>query len=41
MRRFPFNVLYQVLPDEIRVIAIAHQRRKPDYWKSRNESGNS
>ncbi len=32
LRRFPFNVIHEVHGDEIRVIAIAHQRRKPGYW---------
>lgn len=32
LRRFPFNVIHQIHGDEIRVIAIAHQRRKPGYW---------
>ena len=35
LRRFPFSVIYQVTADEIRVIAIAHQRRRPGYWASR------
>ena len=32
LRRFPFNLIRQLHGDEIRVIAIAHQRRKPGYW---------
>ena len=32
LRRFTFNVIHQFHGDEIRVIAIAHQRRKPGYW---------
>lgn len=31
--RFPFVVLYSLEPDEIVVHAIAHQRRRPDYWR--------
>ena len=34
LRRFPFNMNHQLHGDEIRVIAIAHQRRKPGYWAS-------
>jgi toxin ParE1/3/4 len=33
--RFPFAVHYRVESDRIRVIAIAHGRRKPGYWKKR------
>ncbi len=34
-KRFPYGVIYQVEMDEIRIIAIAHQKRKPGYWTSR------
>jgi len=32
LRRFPFNLIYRVHEDEIQLIAVAHQRRKPRYW---------
>ena len=35
MRRFPCGIIYQVTADELRVIAIAHQRRRPGYWRGR------
>jgi plasmid stabilization system protein ParE len=35
MSRFPYSVIYQVTADELRVIAIAHQRRRPGYWRGR------
>ena len=35
--RFPFGVIYQVKKDEVRIIAIAHQSRKPGYWRGRLE----
>jgi plasmid stabilization system protein ParE len=35
LRRFPYTIIYQLKPDEIRVIALAHQRRKPGYWRGR------
>jgi plasmid stabilization system protein ParE len=35
LRRFPYGVIYEVLKDEIHVLAIAHNRRKPGYWRSR------
>jgi len=34
-RRFPFNLIYRVLPDRIEVVAVAHQRRRPLYWRGR------
>jgi len=36
LRRFPYNLVYQVEPQELRVIALAHQRRRPSYWKNRS-----
>lgn len=33
--RFPYSVLYSVLDDQIRVIAVAHDRRRPFYWSGR------
>lgn len=35
LRRFPYSIVYQIRPDEIRVIAVAHQRRRPAYWATR------
>jgi plasmid stabilization system protein ParE len=32
---FPYLIIYQIVGDEIRVIAVAHARRQPDYWKDR------
>jgi toxin ParE1/3/4 len=31
LRRFPYNVIYQLHEGEIRIIALAHQRRRPAY----------
>ena len=33
LERFPFAIVYEVLTDEIHIIAIAHTRRRPGYWK--------
>lgn len=33
--RFPFSLVYRVSPTLIEVVAVAHHRRKPGYWKSR------
>jgi plasmid stabilization system protein ParE len=34
--RFPYSILYVIEPDEcIRVIAVAHQKRRPGYWWKR------
>jgi len=35
LNRFPYSVIYTVEGDAILVIAIAHQHRKPSYWRTR------
>ena len=35
LRRFPYSVMYSIKPDRIRILAIANQRRRPFYWRSR------
>jgi plasmid stabilization system protein ParE len=35
LRRFPFSVLYVIEPDRIRILAVAHQKRRPNYWLDR------
>lgn len=38
MTRFPYDVVYLAFEREIVVIAIAHQRRKPGFWRRRLRS---
>ena len=33
--RFPYHVIYLEMNDRIRILAVAHDRRKPGYWKTR------
>lgn len=35
LRRFPYSIIYQPIGDEIRIVAVAHQRRRPGYWSGR------
>ena len=35
LTRFPFAIIYATPADTIRVLAIAHQRKRPYYWRSR------
>lgn len=39
LRRFPFNIVFIVLKDRVRVVAVAHQRRQPGYWMERIAGG--
>lgn len=34
VRRFPFAVVYIELPDRVQILAVAHARRRPAYWRS-------
>jgi len=33
--RFPYSVVYRRTADAIVIIALAHQRRRPGYWRGR------
>lgn len=35
LQRFPFNIFYRVEASEIVIVAVAHQKRHPDYWHQR------
>ena len=36
LRRFPYVVVYRHTETTVQVIAVAHGRRKPGYWKTRS-----
>jgi len=33
--KFPYSIIYSIEPDHIRIIAVAHNKRKPGYWAKR------
>jgi toxin ParE1/3/4 len=35
VKRFPYRVVYLEAETMIHVLAVAHERRKPGYWKNR------
>ena len=35
VRRFPYQLVYIVEGDQLRVLAVAHDRRRPRYWAPR------
>jgi toxin ParE1/3/4 len=35
LRRFPFSIIYRIQDDTVFVTAVAHQRRRPNYWRTR------
>lgn len=38
LKRFPFYVFYRhdAQADHIRVVAVMHQKRRPEYWRERH-----
>jgi len=35
MTRFPYTVLYRDVSNTVQVLAVAHHRRRPQYWLGR------
>jgi plasmid stabilization system protein ParE len=35
LRKFPFGLIYRVDGSVLRVIAVAHRRQRPGYWRTR------
>lgn len=35
LRRFPYSLIYSVLSDRIRILAVSHQKRQPLHWRGR------
>jgi len=35
MPRFPYAIYYRVTADHVRILALKHHRRHPDYWRYR------
>ena len=38
LRKFPYSIIYYVRGDELRVVALAHHRRRPEYWVRRKKT---
>ncbi len=35
LRNFPYSLIYSLRKDCIRILAVAHQKRRPFYWRRR------
>ena len=35
LKRFPFMVVYEIVGEDVFVLAFAHTARRPNYWRSR------
>ncbi|MFQ5731061.1 MAG: type II toxin-antitoxin system RelE/ParE family toxin [Planctomycetaceae bacterium] len=36
LRRFPYLIIFEVVKDEVQVVAVAHMHRQEDYWIDRS-----
>ena len=35
LRRFPYSIIYALRGEEVVIVAVAHQRKRPGYWRRR------
>jgi len=35
VHRFPYRIIYKIADSEIVIVAVARQRRHPEYWRGR------
>lgn len=35
VRGFPYTIIYRLMGEVLLIVAVAHQRRRPDYWHYR------
>ena len=35
LRRFPFGLIYRLSSSKVQIVAVAHRRRRPGYWRQR------
>lgn len=35
VRKFPYSIIYELHGEDVVVLAVAHGKRKPDYWRDR------
>jgi plasmid stabilization system protein ParE len=39
VQRFPYAIAFEVHADQVRVLAVAHAKRRPLYWLARTQPG--
>jgi plasmid stabilization system protein ParE len=37
LRRFPYSVIYTIRSEQVHIVALMHQARRPGYWKRRSK----
>lgn len=36
LHRYPYYIVFRELPGKIQILAVAHAKRRPGYWRERN-----
>jgi plasmid stabilization system protein ParE len=36
VRKFPYSIIYELYGEEVVVLAVAHGKRRPNYWQERS-----
>jgi plasmid stabilization system protein ParE len=37
LNKFPFSIIYKIINNQIMIISVMHNSRKPNYWQDRVE----
>ncbi len=37
IQRFPFRIVFRVAAERIVIVAVAHAKRRPEFWKDRKD----
>lgn len=35
LRRFPFRIVFRLTDEQVVIVALAHAKRRPEYWRDR------
>jgi plasmid stabilization system protein ParE len=35
LKRYPYSLIYRIEPETVLIVAVAHARRSPSFWKRR------
>jgi plasmid stabilization system protein ParE len=38
VRKFPYSIIYELHREEVVILAVAHGKRRPNYWRERNST---
>ena len=38
VRKFPYSIIYELQDEDVVVLAVAHGKRRPNYWQERSSA---